>query len=107
LSKGIAAIFGPGSSDTSAIVSSIAEAVEVPQLAAFWERDTVGVKDEKDPMMLNLFPDTDMLSRAYAELLLDYTWKSYTIVYEDEDSLMRLKDVLENHGPDSTPITVR
>jgi glutamate receptor, ionotropic, invertebrate len=56
---------------------------------------------------LNLFPDTDMLSRAYAELLLDYTWKSYTIVYEDEDSLMRLKDVLENHGPDSAPITVR
>jgi hypothetical protein len=33
-------------------------------------------------MSLNIFPDTDVLARAYAELILDYTWKSYTIIYE-------------------------
>lgn len=105
--NGTAAIFGPGTSETSAIVSSIAEAVEVPHLTAFWERDTDDKHDETDPMTLNFYPETDMLSRAYAELLLDYTWKSYTIIYEDDDSLLRLKDVLEIHDPDSPPITVR
>lgn len=58
-------------------------------------------------MTLNIFPDTEVLSRAYAELLLDYTWKSYTIIYEDDDGLMRLKDVLQIHEPQSSPITVR
>lgn len=58
-------------------------------------------------MTLNVYPEAEMLSRAYAELLIDYTWKSYTIVYEDDDGLMRLKDVLQIHDPQSPPITVR
>lgn len=48
-----------------------------------------------------------MLSRAYADLLIDYTWKSYTIIYDDDDSLTRLKDILQIHNPESPPITVR
>lgn len=40
-------------------------------------------------------------------MLIDYTWKSYTIIYEDDFSLMRLKDVLQIHNPKSAPITVR
>lgn len=58
-------------------------------------------------MSLNVYPDTEVLARAYAELLVDYTWKSYTIIYEDDDGLMRLKDVLQIHDPESSPITVR
>lgn len=58
-------------------------------------------------MTLNIFPDNEVLSRAFAELLIDYTWKSYTIVYEDDDGLMRLKDILQVHDTDSPPITVR
>lgn len=107
MSGGVAAIFGPGSSETSAIVSSIADTVEVPHIAAFWERETLGEKPEKDPMTLNLYPDPEILARAYAELLFDYTWKSYTIIYEDDDSLMRLKDVLQLHDTDSSPIVVQ
>lgn len=107
MSEGIAAIFGPGTSETSAIVSSIADAVEVPHLTAFWEREPLGGKRKSENMSLNLYPDADVLARAYAELLLDYTWKSYTIVYEDDDCLMRLKDVLQIHDPQSAPITVR
>lgn len=58
-------------------------------------------------MTINIHPDPEALSRAYAELLIDYTWKSYTIVYEDDDGLVRLKDVLQIHDPQSSPITVR
>jgi ionotropic glutamate receptor len=107
LSGGVAAIFGPGTSETAAIVSSIADMVEVPHIVAFWDRESFGAEHEHSKMTLNIHPDVEMLSRAYAELLIDYTWKSYTIIYEDDDGLMRLKDVLQIHDPQSPPITVR
>lgn len=107
LSEGVAAIFGPSTSETSGIVASIADAVEVPHITTYWEREPLGGKRTKHQMTLNVFPDTEVLSRAYAELILDYTWKSYTIIYEDDDGLMRLKDVLQIHDPQSSPITVR
>lgn len=107
LSEGIAAIFGPSTSETAGIVSSIAEAVDVPHITAFWEREPLGKTQAPNEMTLNIYPDTEVLSRAFAELLIDYTWKSYTIIYEDNDALMRLKDVLQIHDPNSSPITVR
>lgn len=107
LSKGVAAIFGPATPETSGIVSSIADTFEVPHIIAHWEREDVGSRRVKNDMTLNVFPDNDVLSRAFAELLIDYTWKSYTVVYEDDDGLMRLKDILQVHDTDSAPITVR
>jgi hypothetical protein len=131
LDEGVAAIFGPSTTDTSGIASSICKAVEVPHIITHWERDTItdvgsddGSDNENDsgsddddngddgedtasPFTLNLYPDAEVLSRAYADLLIDYTWKSYTIIYEDDDSLMRLKDILQIHDPQSPPVTVR
>lgn len=88
-------------------MASIADAVEVPHITAYWEREQLGGKAKPNEMTLNIYPDTETLSRAYAELLVDYTWKSYTIIYEDDDGLMRLKDILQIHDPQSSPITVR
>jgi hypothetical protein len=34
-----------------------------------------------------------------AGILIDYSWKSYTIVYETEENLIRLKDILQIHRP--------
>lgn len=107
LSEGVAGIFGPGTSETSGIVTAIANAADIPHMTAFWEREPLGGKRMVNHMTLNVYPDTEVLSRAFAELLIDYTWKSYTIIYEDDDGLMRLKDVLQIHDPQSSPITVR
>lgn len=94
---------------TSGIASSVCNTVEVPHIIAQWEREKIGeLRDEESsPFTLNLYPETEMLSRAYADLLIDYTWKSYTIIYEDDDSLIRLKDILQIHDPQSSPVTVR
>lgn len=109
MSEGVAAIFGPSTQETSGITSSICNVVEVPHIITHWERENSKQQrdDEETPFTLNLYPDTDTLSRAYADLLIDYTWKSYTIIYDEDDSLTRLKDVLQIHDPQSPPITVR
>jgi glutamate receptor, ionotropic, invertebrate len=106
LSEGIAAIFGPATSETSGIASSVCNVVEVPHIITHWERESM-THHKETPFTLNLYPETDTLSRAYADLLIDYTWKSYTIIYDEDDSLTRLKDILQIHDPQSPPITVR
>lgn len=106
MAEGVAAIFGPGTLETSGITSSICNAVEVPHIITHWERES-SKRYKETPFTLNLYPDTEMLSRAYADLLVDYTWRSYTIIYDDDDSLTRLKDILQIHNPQSSPITVR
>lgn len=55
----------------------------------------------------NFFPDNNMFNRALSQIIVDYEWKSFTIVYEFQDSLERLQDVLQIHGPDDHPVTVR
>lgn len=34
-------------------------------------------------------------------------WRSFTIIYENDDGLVRLQEVLKGHGPRDSPITVR
>jgi glutamate receptor, ionotropic, invertebrate len=103
MSKGVAAIFGPSSIETSGIASSVCNALEIPHIITHWEREYIVER----PFTINMYPDAEMLSQAYADLLIDYTWKSYTIIYEDDDSLRRLKDILQIHSPKNLPITVQ
>ena len=106
MSEGVAAIFGPGTMETTGVASSICNTLEVPHIITHWERESLK-RYEETSFTLNLYPDTKTLSQAYADLLIDYTWKSYTIIYDEDDSLIRLKDILQIHDPQSPPVTVR
>lgn len=79
----------------------------MPHIITHWEREPLGGQKKSNALTLNMYPDAEVLSRAFAELLVDYTWRTYTIIYENDDSLMRLKDILQIHDPESSPITVR
>jgi glutamate receptor, ionotropic, invertebrate len=107
VAEGVAAIFGPSSRTTSGIVGSICNAMEIPHITYHWSPEPLGGRDNPHRMTINLFPDSDVLARAMADVIVDYTWKSYTIVYETDESLMRLKDILQIHTPNNDPITVR
>lgn len=41
------------------------------------------------------------------DLLDDMAWKACTIIYEDDEGLFRLQEVLKAHGPNDSPVTVR
>jgi glutamate receptor, ionotropic, invertebrate len=53
----------------------------------------------KNKMTLNLYPDSDVLAEAFSDVLVDFDWKSYTIVYEKKENLIRVKDILQIHQP--------
>lgn len=45
--------------------------------------------------------------KAYVDLVKAWGWKSFTIIYENNDGLVRLQELLKAHGPSKFPITVR
>ncbi|XP_047363584.1 glutamate receptor ionotropic, kainate 2 isoform X12 [Vespa velutina] len=44
---------------------------------------------------------------AYVDLVKAWGWKSFTIIYENNEGLVRLQELLKAHGPSEFPITVR
>lgn len=107
-SEGVDVIFGPGTVETSGIAASIAERFEIPHIIYHWKTKPLHwEKSVEHTMTLNLYPDSDVLAESFANVLVDYSWKSYTIIYESKENLIRLKDVLQIHDPKSNAITVR
>lgn len=104
-SEGVAAIFGPSSHLTSGIVSSIANVLEIPHILTHWTPVTLNQVNHR--MTVNMYPDSEVLSAALLDVVDDYDWKHFTVIYDEDARLIHLKDVLSAHGPKDLPITVR
>ncbi|KAK3931587.1 Glutamate receptor ionotropic, kainate 2 [Frankliniella fusca] len=100
--QGIAAIFGPSRAENINIVSSISEALEIPHILTQYSAHRRPTK-----VRVNIAPDRTSVSKAITDLLDDMAWKTFTVVYEDDEGLFRLQEVLKAHGPRDSPITVR
>ncbi|KAF5301498.1 hypothetical protein FQR65_LT08801 [Abscondita terminalis] len=109
--KGVAAIFGPDSSNANEIIQSIATNLEIPQFQIFWNPKLVQFSTEygydKRNLIFNLFPEPYTLSKAFATLLREMKWKKYAIVYENDEGLIRLQELFKSHGPQDQPIIVK
>ncbi|KAH7947484.1 hypothetical protein HPB52_012316 [Rhipicephalus sanguineus] len=65
--------------------------LNVPHLQTTWHPTS-----NRNPYTLNLFPDPDLFGKAFLDLVLNKKWKTFTVLYEDQQSLILLKDVLNN-----------
>ncbi|XP_023349760.1 glutamate receptor ionotropic, kainate 2 isoform X2 [Eurytemora carolleeae] len=92
MSQGVAALFGPSSSFTAHHVQSICDAKEIPHIETRWDLTSATVRDQYS---INLYPYPLTLRKAYLDLLSAYSWKSFTILYEDNEGLIRLQDLLK------------
>lgn len=52
-----------------------------------WTFDSIDYRRSKPRnMSLNVHPDSDKLAEALADIIKDYSWKSYTIIYDTDES---------------------
>ncbi|KAK9498544.1 hypothetical protein O3M35_003153 [Rhynocoris fuscipes] len=102
LRSGVAAIFGPQSSQTASHVQSICDTMEIPHLETRWD-----YRLRRESCLVNLYPHPMILSKAYVQLVEAFGWKSFTIIYESNEGLVRLQELLKAHGPSDFPIAVR
>lgn len=100
--QGIAAMFGPVSSMTAAHVQSMCNAFEIPHLQWHWD-----ARDTRDYYSISLYPHYLTLSRAYKDIIKYWGWEHFTVLYEDNDGLTRVQEVLKASGEKPAQITVR
>lgn len=89
--EGIAAIFGPQSPKMISTVQAISEHLEIPHIQTKLRPSSA----YNSYMMLNMHPDPNKFQTALGGLMRRMDWKSFTVLYEDFDSLARLQEILK------------
>ncbi|XP_037042024.1 glutamate receptor ionotropic, kainate 2-like [Bradysia coprophila] len=106
LSEGVVAIFGPNDRLSNGIVSSMCDVFHIPHFTTNWmvSEDTMF---DTHKFTRNFFPESNAYSRALAEIVVNFGWTSFTVLYDSKEGLMRLQDIVQINGPDNPPITVQ
>lgn len=102
LSQGVVAIFGPTSEENANVIQSICDTKEIPHIEARWNAD-----QERGSCLVNVFPYPDILSKIFVDLVKTWQWKGFTILYEDDHSLMRISELLKIYDNQGYTITVK
>lgn len=87
-------------------MAAICNQLEIPHFVAVWQPPET-VTNEYHKFTLNLFPRASTYSGALRDIVVNYGWKGFTVLYENNDSLVRLHDVLQIHDPKSKAVIVR
>ncbi|KAF5287636.1 hypothetical protein FQA39_LY15839 [Lamprigera yunnana] len=97
------AIFGPESHRPNAIIQSICKKLEIPHIQASWQPST----NFPPIISLNFYPSAALLAEGFATIVKHMNWKSYAIVYQHDEALIRLQGILKIPETTDNPVTVR
>ncbi|XP_033635922.1 glutamate receptor ionotropic, kainate 2-like [Asterias rubens] len=102
LSKGVAAVFGPNSRESSETIASVCNSMDMPLVETRWDYR------ERGSMVtsINLHPNNRQISRAIRDVVYYYRWSAITIVYQDDSALTRLQEVLRASAPRKIKLTI-
>ncbi|XP_040571507.1 glutamate receptor ionotropic, kainate 2 [Lepeophtheirus salmonis] len=95
LEKGVIAIFGPQNSANADHIKSITDTLEIPFMDTRWNLDNIVPFGGDPDYTVNLHPDVKTLGRALIDIINAYGWDYVTILYEDNDSIIRIKELLD------------
>ena len=88
--QGLTAIVGPNSDSAANHVQNMAAQMHVPHLETRFDYST-----ETPDYSINIHPHPKTLSKAYADLVKTLGWKSLAILFQNEDSLVKLQELLK------------
>ncbi|XP_011256785.2 glutamate receptor ionotropic, kainate 2 isoform X2 [Camponotus floridanus] len=110
LEEGVAAIFGPTSSYTRGIVASIATRFEIPHIEYVWRETEVlrtEAEEDKNPMTINVFPESENVSKAIADTVDSMKWQGFVAIYENNDGLSRIQKALTLKRAKDNSVAIR
>ncbi|XP_013416771.1 glutamate receptor ionotropic, kainate 2 isoform X2 [Lingula anatina] len=91
--NGVGAIFGPMATISASHVQSICDTLEVPHIETRWD-----YKEFKDYYSVNLHPHYTSIGKSLLDLVTHWKWGAVTILYEDNNGLLKLQDLLRVPG---------
>ncbi|CAH1154146.1 unnamed protein product [Phaedon cochleariae] len=92
--EGLVAVFGPPTSPASPLIESIVKNLNVPYILTSWK----GTSYDGSETFLNFYPDNERLSKGIAALVQSLEWNGFVIIYETEEGLVRLQEVLKGQS---------
>eukprot|EP00102_Acyrthosiphon_pisum_P020555 XP_016657765.1 PREDICTED: glutamate receptor ionotropic, kainate 1 [Acyrthosiphon pisum] len=99
MESGIGAVFGPSHLESSNIVQSLCETMEVPRIDTSWENTPV----ENFNFYFNPHPEPTLLAKGYTAIVHDMDWKSFTLLYQRPECLQRLQDLIQDYSGRTKP----
>ncbi|XP_054153108.1 glutamate receptor ionotropic, kainate 2-like [Oppia nitens] len=90
LRNGVVAIFGPQNSIPSMHVQSICETFEIPHIET-----RLDYESHRTDLSINLYPHPSLLSRVYMDIIKQWEWQSFAIVYDRNDGIIHFKEFFE------------
>ncbi|KAK2579601.1 hypothetical protein KPH14_010895 [Odynerus spinipes] len=100
LQDGVAGIFGPQDKAASYFAQSMCDAMDLPYITARWD------PDQTRGNVINLYPHPEVLSMVYQNILKDFKWEEYAILYDNTESLIRFQRVLQLQEINGYEITI-
>lgn len=92
--SGAVAIVGPKSIYVSDVVSSICNELNIPHLVSYHRTPDIS-KNPYHMFTRNVHPDTTLLSNALVDVIRNYEWKRFGIIYDSDEGLIRLNGILQ------------
>lgn len=102
LAKGVVGIFGPTSNDNAYAVQSICDTKDVPHIEVRWD-----AKRERGGCLVNLFPHPDVLAKVFADIVKEWKWQGFTVLYENDDGLNRINELLKLYDNQGFTVIVK
>ncbi|KAL3280164.1 hypothetical protein HHI36_017664 [Cryptolaemus montrouzieri] len=90
LEEGVIAIFGPQNLKNFEAIQSVCDAKEIPVIQTRWN-----AKSRRGSTVINNYPHPDVLSKAYLDFIKVWNWKRFIVLYDNDESLLRLKEILK------------
>lgn len=107
----MAAIFGPESGEINEIIQSTSLALQIPHFQTFWNPKLVSFSEQLPPdksiPVFNLYPSPRTLAQGIGTLVRESNWNTYTIIYENDEGLVRLQETLNQRLSGDPVITYR
>ncbi|KAG1662337.1 Glutamate receptor ionotropic, kainate 2 [Nymphon striatum] len=100
--RGVAAIFGPQSSYISPLMDSLLSKFDIPHIETRWD-----FSRRVNDYSINVFPHWEALSKTYRDLVVAMGWKSFTILYEEDEALIRLQYLLQITSSEESTVALR
>ncbi|XP_022702440.1 glutamate receptor ionotropic, kainate 2-like isoform X2 [Varroa jacobsoni] len=94
----VAAFVGPSSPSVKELVKATAFRLNVPHVSTSWE-----LHERQSPYTLRMYPEADLLARAYRDIISEKKWKKFAIFYDSDDVLVMLKYVLADGFNQTAP----
>merc|ERR1719410_2684181 len=87
---GVAGVFGPVTPATADLVEALSSTFHVPFMQ--FNFDYIKTRPE---FSINVHPHPKLLGKAFADFVRDIGWKSLIVLYETEDGLVKIQELLK------------